>query len=111
MRHILVRYRTKPDKAQENADRISAVFRELGEKAPDDLRYLALRLADGTFVHLVLAEGDTSVLTSLDAFQSFQAGIPDRCLEMPKLEEVTVVGSYRMAGHSAAAHPKEGGTP
>jgi hypothetical protein len=110
MRHILIRYRTKPDKALENADRISAVFRELGEKAPDDLRYIALQLADGTFLHLVLAEGDTGALTSLDAFQSFQAGIAERCLEMPKLEEVTVVGSYRMAGHAAAPHSKIQGT-
>jgi hypothetical protein len=98
MRHILVRYRTKPDKIQENADLIAAVFRELREKAPKDVRYLAVHLADGTFMHLVESEGDASAITSLEAFRKFQAGIPDRCVEMPKLEELTVVGSYRMTG-------------
>jgi len=33
---------------------------------------------------------------ALKAFQSFQQGIRDRCLDPPQSGEVTVVGNYRM---------------
>ena len=51
MKVTAVRYRTKPEQADENARLIGQVFEELRAKAPQDVRYLSLRLADGTFVH------------------------------------------------------------
>jgi hypothetical protein len=97
MKHTLVRYRTKPELASENQRLIEGVFEELQTKRPDGLRYLALRLADGTFVHFAVSEGNTA-LTSLDAFRTFQSGLRQRCLELPQVGEVTVVGSYGMRG-------------
>jgi hypothetical protein len=35
-------------------------------------------------------------LRQVDAFRAFQAGIGDRCAEGPVVNEVTVVGNYRM---------------
>jgi hypothetical protein len=68
----------------------------LGARAPDDVRYLALRLADGDFVHFVeTTEGGFSV-PSLAAFGPFQAGIAERTVEKPQSSEVTIVGNYRM---------------
>ena len=47
----MVRYRTKPETAEENARLIQAMFQELRAKSPDGVRYLALRLSDGTFIN------------------------------------------------------------
>ena len=56
MKRFLVRYKTKPEKAEENAGLIANVFRELHAKAPEDVRYLVLKLDDGTFLHFVVDE-------------------------------------------------------
>ncbi len=96
MKHVLVRYQTKPDQADANERLIEAVFQELQAKQPGGLRYLALRLSDGTFVHFAAAEGEFEGLTSLDAFREFQGGIKERCIEQPQPAEATIVGAYRM---------------
>ena len=51
MKQSFIQYKTKPEKADENTRHLEAVFRELQEKSPDDVRYAALSLGDGTFVH------------------------------------------------------------
>lgn len=96
MKRTLVRYRTKPEKAQENQLLIEKVFEELRAKSPEGLRYLALRLGDGTFVHFVAVEDGAPSVTTLDAFRIFQSGIKERCAEPPQAAEATVVGNYRM---------------
>ena len=96
MKQTLVRYRTKPEKAQENQRLIEKVFEELHTKSPKGLRYLALRLGDGTFVHFVSVEEGAPSVTTLEAFRTFQDGIKERCAEPPQAGEVTIVGNYRM---------------
>jgi hypothetical protein len=99
MKRTVIRYRTHPERAEENARLIAAVFQELAAQAPDGVRYMALRLQDDTFVHIVEnAGGGPSPLTQLSAFRAFQAGIAERCLEAPRAAEATVVGAYRMLG-------------
>ena len=98
MRRTLIRYKTKPEAADRNAELISAVFAELKAANPDGVRYLSLRLDDDTFIHLVeatTADGNTPI-PKLKAFQAFQDGIRDRCIEPPKVAEATIVGDYRM---------------
>src|SRR5258708_35960518 len=55
MKRTVVRYKTKPEKAEENARLIEKVFQELRAKAPNGVRYLALKLADGSFIHFSTA--------------------------------------------------------
>jgi len=98
MRRTLVRYRTKPERAEENARLIEKVFQELQAKAPDGVRYLALTLGDGTFIHFVETADGTNPLPALEAFRSFQAGIKERCIEPPLAGEATIIGDYRMLG-------------
>ena len=98
MKSILVRYRTKPELADENQRLIEAVFQELGTKTPDGMRYLALRLGDDTFVHFATADGESSGLTSIEAFRAFQSGVKQRSLELPQVSEATIIGDYRMLG-------------
>jgi hypothetical protein len=100
MKLTVVRYRTKPETADENASLVQAMFQELHAKSPDDVRYLALRLSDGTFIHISVAEtkDGTSPIPQLEAFRSFQPGIKERCIEPPQQSDATIVGHYRMFG-------------
>jgi hypothetical protein len=98
MRRTLIRYKTKPEAADRNAELIAAVFSELKAAKPDGVRYLSLRLDDDTFIHLVesTAEDGSTPIPKLAAFQAFQNGIRERCAEPPKVTQATIVGNYRM---------------
>jgi hypothetical protein len=100
MKRTLIRYKTKPEMAGRNAELIAAVFEELKAASPDGVRYLSLRLDDDTFVHFVETEASdgTSALPRLAAFQAFQSGIRERCVELPLVRGVTIIGNYRMLG-------------
>jgi quinol monooxygenase YgiN len=102
MKRIIVRYRTKPEAADANAELIAQVFAELKAKAPGNVRYLALRLQDDTFIHVSLleAEDGTSPIPQLAAFRAFQSGIKDRCLEPPQSSKATLIGCYRAFGEA-----------
>lgn len=97
MKRTLIRYKTRPETADENAELVAAVFAELKASQPDGVRYVTLRLEDDTFIHLVESEDDgSSSIPKLAAFQAFQRGIRDRCVEPPMPRGATIVGNYRM---------------
>ena len=100
MNRRLISYRTKPEMANQNADLVAAVFKELAVEKPAGVRYMTLRLDDDTFVHIVETEADdgNSALPKLGAFQAFQSGVRDRCAEAPVVRHATIVGNYRMLG-------------
>jgi hypothetical protein len=100
MKQTLIRYKTKPELADRNADLIAGVFAELRAAKPAGVRYLSLRLEDDTFIHFVetTADDGSSALPKLAAFQAFQSGIRERCVEPPLVRGVTIVGNYRMLG-------------
>jgi hypothetical protein len=93
----VIRYRTKPESADENERLIRGVFAELAKQNPEGLRYGAFRLDDGvSFLHVAVLDGDENPLTTSAAFGEFQSGIKDRCAEGPIPADATVVGSYRL---------------
>ncbi len=93
----VIRYRTKPECAEQNEQLIRAVFAELAEESPDGLHYTALRLDDGvSFVHLAIVDGDVNPLHASPAFAAFQAGIADRCAEGPVPADATTLGAFRL---------------
>ena len=96
---VVVRYRTKPERAAENQDLVEKVFAELDELDATGFAYASFRLDDGvTFVHVVVEEdapGSVS-LADLPSFREFQAGIADRCTDQPVAQSATVVGAHRM---------------
>jgi hypothetical protein len=99
MKRTLIRYKAKPERADENEALIRNVFKELHEKAPEGgTRYAVLRLADGSFVHIVQSEAGEGAFSipSLAAFKEFQSTIRDRIAEGPVQNEVTIIGNYRM---------------
>ena len=91
----VVRYRTKPEHAEANAELVRGVFDELAADGPAGLRYATYRLEDGvTFVHIATIEAEVNPLVSSAAFSRFQQGVADRCEEGPIAMDATVIGSY-----------------
>jgi hypothetical protein len=92
---VIVRYRTHPEAAEENARLVQAVYSSLAEVDPGGFRYTTYRLADGvTFVHVAHHVGTENPLATLPAFAEFQRELGQRCVEPPAPSEATVVGSY-----------------
>jgi hypothetical protein len=94
----VVRYKTKPDRTDENVALIEKVYAELAANGPDGLRYATFRLADGvSFVHVATIETDdgSNPLTSTPAFVEFLREIGDRCEVAPFASDATLVGAYR----------------
>jgi hypothetical protein len=98
MSKIMVRYKVKPEMAQENERLVRAVYEELERTAPEGLRYATFRLEDGvSFVHIAANETDDgrSPLRDVKAFQEFQKDVRERCAEPPVTSELHEVGSFR----------------
>ena len=95
----VVRYQTKPDRADENQQLIETVFAELEQRNAEGFTYKVFRLEDGvSFVHVVIEHDDVDKRDSLQdvpAFQAFVANIADRCDVPPLAMRATVVGGWR----------------
>ena len=96
MRQVMVRYKVKPDRVEENEQLVRAVYDELAATGPAGLRYATFRLDDGvSFVHMASVEGERNPLAESEAFARFQADVRDRCEEPPVVTELHEVGAYR----------------
>lgn len=99
MKRVLVRYRVKAERADENQRFVREVFAQLRRERPAGVRYATFVLEDGvSFVHLASIEAadGSNPLTGLDAFRAFTARIADRCEEPPVTVPLHEVGSYRV---------------
>ena len=93
----VIRYRTKPESADENERLIREVFAELAKQNPDGLRYAACRRDDGvSFLQVAVLDAEENPLTAAAVCGEFQSGIQDRCAEGPIPADETIVGSYRL---------------
>ena len=98
MKATVVRYQTRPERADENQRLVEAVFADLEEREPVGFTYKVFRLEDGvSFVHVVVEHDvdDPDSLQSVPAFQAFTADIAERCEIPPVAMGATVVGGYR----------------
>lgn len=94
-RTLVVRYRTTPETADENARLVADVYAALAALGPADFRYTTYRLADAvSFVHVATYEGDGNPLAELPSFAEFQRDLGSRCVDPPAPSDATVVGSY-----------------
>ena len=104
MKQVMVRYKVKPERVEENEALVRAVYDELRATAPAGLRYATFRLDDGvSFVHLAVTEedGDDSALPRLPAFQAFREHLEDRTEEGPVATELDQIGAFRLIGDAA----------
>lgn len=98
MKHVLVRYRVKPDRIDEHVGYVARVFEQLDRDRPAGIRYASFRLEDGvSFVHLasIETEDGTNPLSGLAAFKAFTERIQDRCDQPPVAMGLEQVGMYR----------------
>jgi hypothetical protein len=99
MKQVMVRYKVKPERAQENEELVRAVYDELQRTAPAGLRYATFQLEDGvSFVHIAQTEDGQNPLTEVAAFREFQKEVGERCEEAPVVAELREIGSYRFLG-------------
>ena len=83
--------------ADENQRRVEGVFAELEATTPDNVSYIVLRLADGSFVHVSFHDhGDDEVnpIASTPAFAHFQDGHAERRAGGVDQQTATLVGAY-----------------
>jgi len=93
----VIRYKTKPESADENERLVGDVFAELAANKPEGLHYATFRLDDGvSFVHVATLDGEENPLSKSAAFAKFQAGIQDRCEEAPAPSDAKVIGNYQL---------------
>jgi L-rhamnose mutarotase len=98
---VLIRYKVKPERAEENEQLVRAVYEELRRTEPGGFQYATFQLDDGvTFVHLAATESDNgqSPLPKLEVFRRFQENIGDRCDEPPVASHLHEIGSYHLFG-------------
>jgi hypothetical protein len=92
----VVRYKVRPDRADENVALVQAVYAQLDRERPEGLHYATFRFPDGvSFMHVVVESDQPGrVLGKLDAFRAFSTDIEGRCDEPPVATETTLIGSY-----------------
>ena len=98
MSTVIVRYKVKADKAEENITYIEAVFEALQQSGPDGIHYMSLVADDGvSFTHIASINTDDggNPLADLPEFQAFTADIAARCEEPPAPVGHSIVGAYR----------------
>jgi hypothetical protein len=103
MRQVMVRYKVRPERVEENEELVRAVYDEIHRTEPAGLRYATFKLDDGvSFVHLAATESESgeSPLSTVKAFQEFQNDIEDRTDEGPVFTELDEIGSFRLFGDS-----------
>ena len=96
MGEVVVRYKVKPDRADENQRLVEGVYAELARQDPAGFRYATFRLDDGvSFVHVASLEaGADNPLPKVAAFAEFTRDIADRCDEPPVARDASLVGSF-----------------
>ena len=64
MRQVMVRYKVKPERVEENEALVRAVYEELAAGEPDGIRYATFRLDDGVsfYAPQVLVDGERRLL-------------------------------------------------
>jgi hypothetical protein len=95
----MVRYKVRPDRADENVALVRAVYAQLARERPEGLHYATFRLPDGvSFMHVVIETDQPGrILGQIEAFKAFSNDIESRCDEPPVATEITLVGSYAVA--------------
>src|SRR5258705_11811890 len=97
----LIRYKTKPEFADENQRLVEKVYEELGARDPGGVHYATFRLADGvTFLHVFTTDSAdrSKTLGSIAAFAEFQRDRAQRCAAGPVPQGLPLFGSHTVLG-------------
>ncbi len=100
----MIRYKVRPDRAEENVALVQAVYTQLDRERPEGIHYATFRLPDGvSFMHIVIDSDEPGrILGELAAFKAFAGDIESRCDEPPVATDLTLVGSFAIGSGSEA---------
>jgi hypothetical protein len=103
VKEVVVRYKVKPERVEENQRLVEAVYAELAASDPGGLRYATFRLEDGvSFIHVASIDSadGSNPLRTIAAFAEFTRDIGERCDEQPVAQDAHLVGSYGLSARS-----------
>lgn len=93
--HAIMRYQIKPAELDTHLTLLRAVYDELSETRSDGLIWATYQLDEPTwFLEVVSGPDLPNPLPHLPAFQTYRAGLEDRCEAPSQFTEATQVGSY-----------------
>jgi hypothetical protein len=95
---MMIRATIKPERTADVEAAAEKMFAALGEAKPVGVRYASCRVAGtDTFIALLeIEDGIDNPLAQVPAFREFQDGLPDAMVAPPAVEQLDVVGSYRL---------------
>ena len=94
---VLVTYKVKSDRVQENEELVKAVYDELRQNNDPDIHYATFKLDDGqTSAHIAsFASAEKQAeLTDSKSFTAFRENLPDRCEVPPNPQKLNEIDSY-----------------
>lgn len=97
---VMVTYKVKPDRVEENEELVRNVYAGLDEVGAPGVHYGTFKKEDGqTFVHMAFFSSpeNQAVLSNLSAFQEFQKDIADRCEIPPNPEPLTPIAAHNLS--------------
>lgn len=97
MERIMVTYKVKADRVEENEALVRAVYAELRQINDLDIHYATFKLGDGqTFVHFASFSSmdKQPVLTESKSFKAFQENLKERCEAPPDPQKLNEIESY-----------------
>lgn len=100
MIRVMVTYKVKADRVEENERLVRAVYEGLAEVGDPDVHYATFKQQDGqTFVHVAFFPSPEAqqVLSTLPAFREFQSGLPDRCEVPPDARPLEMIGAWNFS--------------
>ncbi|PSL42895.1 hypothetical protein CLV51_110112 [Chitinophaga niastensis] len=97
MKKVIVHYKVKAEKVQQNDELSREILQELHASQPVDFQYSIYKLADGvSYMHIAHFMEDNNPLLTLPAFKKFQLSIKERCDEAPVVTVMEGIGFYNM---------------
>ncbi len=100
MIRVMVTYKVKADRVEENERLVRAVYAGLADIGDPDVHYATFKKSDGqTFVHLAFFPSPEaqSVLSNSPAFLEFQRELRDRCEVPPNPEPLETIGAWNLS--------------
>lgn len=94
-----LRAKVKPEHVADTEELVRRLFAAVADKAPEGIRYASTKAADGQtfFVFLQLEDGVVeNPIVEYPEFKELQAGLTEWMLEPPAMDQLTVIGSYRL---------------
>jgi hypothetical protein len=96
MKSFCINYATYPERAEENKQFVTDVFKELKQSKIAGIKYAAFKMGENIFIHLAQFETEETheAFKKLPAFKAFQKSIYARLSSKPIINSLKEIGSF-----------------